>query len=93
VGHVGCPAAEMTLADLPPVDRYVATWTLECRGHRFLCSQDGHSVACHEPLPGGVAGQPSVAPSASPGELPLRADKKGGEWKARMRAADAADWP
>jgi hypothetical protein len=93
VGHVGCPATEMTLVDLPPLDRSVTTFTLECRGRRFLCSQDGHSVACHEPLPGGAARQPTAAPTPTPAEPPLPADRKGSEWKARMRAADALDWP
>jgi hypothetical protein len=92
VGHVGCPAGEMTLSDLPPVERSIATWTLECRGQRFLCSQDGRSVACHEPLPG-EAGPRNAAPEATPPETPKGADRRSSEWKARRRAADAVDWP
>jgi hypothetical protein len=53
-GQIGCPAEEVTISD-ENMGWNTVTWTADCRGKRFFCTQvsgkDSRQVSCKEEIP------------------------------------------
>lgn len=56
-GRAGCPAGEMVISDVKgprvPAGNEQYTWTVACRGHRFLCSSwtESGDTSCAPEVP------------------------------------------
>jgi hypothetical protein len=81
-GQIGCPPSDITISDhaLPalsatPAEGEARTWTAECQGRHYFCSQTRFQTSCTEEA-GEAAARASQAPVGDPAGAPDREDTR-----------------